>query len=403
MAYLPLANILHHKLRSLLSALGVGMGICMLVTLSGLSRGSLNEIADRWEAVRADFIVFPRGLDTGAVTASGAMLHDRWAERILEKHGDRVRRVVPVFAYPIRLAGQDQMSIGVEPGDLPLVTGGRQPRGRVFDPDGAFSEWIVSRVRDAPTDGPLVTVDKAELSRPGRNGLEIVIDERLARAGGYELGQTVRTADHTWTVVGIVPAGGLGRVYLPRRTAQFLFDDGSLAKSTFFFVQLAAGARADAARRALAASIRPEVVPLKRYRGMLRAKFGIMYTYVDAVNAFALVIAFLFIMTMLYMTVLQQTREIAVLKSCGASNAFIVRQVLGEAALVTAAGVALGVGLSVLARWLIETLRPLLTVTITWQWITIAAAAAAGGAVLSALLPAWRATRVDMARALTAE
>jgi len=124
---------------------------------------------------------------------------------------------------------------------------------------------------------------------------------------------------------------------------------------------------------------------------------------VDAVNAFALVIAFLFIMTMLYMTVLQQTREIALLKSCGASNAFIVRQVLGEAALVTAAGVAAGVALRFLARWLIETLCPLLTVTITGRWIAIAAAAATGGAVLSGLLPAWRATRVDMARALTSE
>jgi hypothetical protein len=33
--YLPLANILHHKLRSALSALGIGIGICMLITLAG--------------------------------------------------------------------------------------------------------------------------------------------------------------------------------------------------------------------------------------------------------------------------------------------------------------------------------------------------------------------------------
>jgi len=278
MAYLPLANILHHKLRSLLSALGVGMGICMLVTLGALSRGSPNEIADRWESVRADLIVFPPGLDSGAVTASGAMLHDRWAERILQEHGEIVRRVVPVFAYPLPLAAQDQLAIGVDPDDLPLVTGGRTPRGDVFDPDGAFSKWIVSRVRQAPADGSPVTVDRAELSRPGRDGLQLVIDERLARAGGYEVGQRVRTAAHTWTIVGIVPAGGLGRVYLPRRTAQFLFDDGGLAKSTFFFVQLAPGVDVEAARRAIGASVRPEVVPLRRYRDMLRAKFGVMYT-----------------------------------------------------------------------------------------------------------------------------
>ena len=41
MAYLPLANILHHKLRSALSATGIGIAIAMLITLGGLARGSL--------------------------------------------------------------------------------------------------------------------------------------------------------------------------------------------------------------------------------------------------------------------------------------------------------------------------------------------------------------------------
>ena len=51
MAHLPLANLMHHKLRSLLSALGIGMGICMLVTLSGLARGSLFEVAEPHDRV----------------------------------------------------------------------------------------------------------------------------------------------------------------------------------------------------------------------------------------------------------------------------------------------------------------------------------------------------------------
>ena len=74
MAYLPLANILHHPLRSLLSAMGIGIGICMLVTLTGLSRGSLYEIADRWESVDADLIVFPRGWGDSATAKSGVGL-----------------------------------------------------------------------------------------------------------------------------------------------------------------------------------------------------------------------------------------------------------------------------------------------------------------------------------------
>ena len=37
MAFRPLANVLHHKLRSVLSSLGIGIGICMLITLAGLT------------------------------------------------------------------------------------------------------------------------------------------------------------------------------------------------------------------------------------------------------------------------------------------------------------------------------------------------------------------------------
>jgi putative ABC transport system permease protein len=124
---------------------------------------------------------------------------------------------------------------------------------------------------------------------------------------------------------------------------------------------------------------------------------------VDAVNVIALLIAFLFIMITLYTMVLQRTREIAILKSSGASNAFILRQVLAESMILTGAGLVVGVALSFVAAWVIQALKPLLTVTITWEWLLIALAAALGGAVISGLYPAWRATRVDMVEALTLE
>jgi len=74
---LPVANILHHKLGSALSALGVAIGVCMLVTLSGLSRGSLEEVAHRWTGVDADLIVYPARLGDNISTASGGGLTGR--------------------------------------------------------------------------------------------------------------------------------------------------------------------------------------------------------------------------------------------------------------------------------------------------------------------------------------
>lgn len=404
MACLPLANILHHKLRSVLCALGIGIGMCMLITLSGLARGTLYEVAERWESVDADLIVFPRGWGHSAATRSGSGLSDGNAPLILKENADMVRSVVPVFTWHVRFGAQDQMVAGVDPAHFQTLTGGRRPdEGRLFDPAGKFAAWLEGELL-AGTDGAdEFDPTEADLSHPDHNGLEIVIDRRLAESEGYELGAAVFAANHHWTVVGIVPAGVMTRVFMPRRTAQFLFGSGDIRKSTLMFVKLRAGVDVGRASEAIRRTTAHDVVPLGSYRGMLVEKFGILLAYVDTVNVIALVIAFLFTMITLYTMVLQQTREIAILKSCGASGAFILRQVMGESMLLTAGGLAAGIAMSFLAAWLIELFMPLKTVTITWRWLAIATGAAAAGAAASALYPAWRAAKVDMVEALMFE
>ncbi len=85
------------------------------------------------------------------------------------------------------------------------------------------------------------------------------------------------------------------------------------------------------------------LIPLRQYRANLENTYGIMFTYINIVNVIALVIAFLFIMITLYMMVIQRTRDIAILKSCGASNTFIWNQLLAESLLLTAVGPPFGI------------------------------------------------------------
>ncbi len=404
--YLPLANLLHYKLRSALSAFGIGIGICMLITLSGLSRGSLHEVADRWDAVDADLFAYPEIWGANVTSLSGVGLPDRYGERILAAHGDLVDRVVPVFLWQMRLAGQGQLAAGVDPHHWHTLTGGRKlSEGRLFDPESHFSNWITNTLltppEEATADEP-IEITAADLAHPDHNGMEIVIDARLAKAGNFQVDQTVQMVGNRFRIVGIVPAGGMSRVYLPRRTAQFLFGSGDITKSTLLFIKLHRGVEASAAARKLK-RFGLEVIQIAQFRHMLQQQFGIMFDYVDAVNAMVLAIAFLFIMITLYTMVLQRTRDIAILKSSGATNAFIVRQVLAESVLLTAAGTVVGIALSIGAGQLIERLWPLLTVTITWYWGLLAAMVAAVGALASALYPAWRATRVDMLEALAWE
>ena len=392
---------MHHKLASVLNALGIGIGICMLLTLSGLARGTLFEISDRAQAADADLIVCPRGWGDGVVTRSGVGLWESYAKLIDKEHADIVERIVPVFIWPIKLAGQDHRATGVSPEMWHTLTGGRKlsKGSRLFDPDNKFAKWIEKELLtpvEGPEDGP---AEELDLTKAPHNGLELVIDSRLAAAGKFHVGQQVVSANHTWTIVGIVPHGVVTRVFMPRRTAQYLFGD-SIQRCTLMFVKLKDGCDLGPAAAVIRKTTGQDVMPLKAYRGMLMAKFDIMFGYIDTVNGVALTIAFLFIMITLYTMVLQRNRDIAILKASGASNWYITRQVMIESAFLTLGGTVLGIGLSFVAGWLIRTFKPLYTVEITWQWLVIAFCAAAAGATVSSLYPAWRATRVDMAEVL---
>ena len=402
---LSVANILHHRLRSALSALGVAIGVCMLVTLSGLARGSISEIAGRWKGVQADLIVYPTRVGENVVTLSGAGLSAgqlKAVERLSLAGRPAVRRVVPVYINSAKIGSQSHNVSGVRPEDLPALLGSggaaRVVAGRLLGSQAGFERWLQERLASAGDE--VIDVSPEELARHG--ALEMVIDARLARVARLKVGDPVHAANHTFTVVGIVPEGALSRAFIPLVTAQFIFDR-RLDWCTLAFVQLEHGVDAGAAARALRAGNRLEARGLDEYRGMLESTFSVMFVYVDAVNAVTLVVAFLFILVTLYMVVLQHIREIAILKAMGAARRYILGNIVGESLLLTGAGAGLGLALAPLAGWAIGLIRPLLTVTITWQWCATGAAVAVAGGVLAALYPAWYAMRIDVIEALRAE
>ncbi|MCL2701589.1 MAG: ABC transporter permease [Phycisphaerae bacterium] len=412
MTFLPVANILHHKLRSVLSAFGIAVGICMLVVLSGLSRGSLSEVADRWESVDADLIAVPRGYDEAdndnLITLSGLGVPDSYAAYLLREHGDLVRRACPVFLYKLNLGGQGHMSSGIDAGDWDVVAGGKKlVAGRLPDADGRFARWFDENLKQSKRTGPDdedeedIPPERQLVDIAANGGFEMVIDQRLARVTKLRVGDDVTIGQHTWRVVGIAPEGVVSRIFVPRRTAQHVFGHSTL-RSTIQFIQLQPGVDPQAARTELTNDY-AGLILVTDYRRKLEKQFEVMFKYVSVVNVISLAIAFLFIMNTLYTMVLQRTREIAILRSCGASGAFIVRQVLAESLLLTLLGVAIGLAITWPAKWGIEHAAPLLTVTIGWPYIAAGVGAAVLGAMISAFYPAYRATRVDMVEALTLE
>jgi putative ABC transport system permease protein len=100
---------------------------------------------------------------------------------------------------------------------------------------------------------------------------------------------------------------------------------------------------------------------------------------------------------------MERTREIGILKSMGASKAYIVNVIVRETLLLAVSGVVVGIILSFAAKEGILKAFPTLRVEIAWLWVLRATVIALAGSVLGALYPAVKAARKDPVEALAYE
>jgi putative ABC transport system permease protein len=105
----------------------------------------------------------------------------------------------------------------------------------------------------------------------------------------------------------------------------------------------------------------------------------------------------------MYTTVIERTKEIGVLKSLGASKAYIVEIVLSETGLLCVMGAVAGIALAYATRAILLSFFPALTILMPGKWLAIASAIAVVGGLLGAAYPAWIASRKDPVDALAYE
>ncbi len=399
MLTLPLANLLHHKLRSLLCAAAVGIGVAMMVVQLALSHGMLDEVADRMQSVDAELIVLPN--NANVIFQGGAIFSDNYREIIesTQVEGAPVAsNAIPVFLDTVRLGGQQQRMFGIDPQDMRAFLGNRKlDAGTFFEGGDAFKRHTESLRGQGKRYDP-EAVDEATLGQ----GCELIIDRRLARAGGYEVGQATTIYGYEFRIVGIVESGVAGRVFAPIHTMRHILN-GGVPWSSMFFVKLRDPAVAESAADALAAKLNAKVELKTSYGQLLADSFHQIYLYINIASGVALVVCFLFVMLTMYTLILQRTREIGILKSLGASRRFLLGIAVTESVLVCLGGTALGIVLSFVAGWGIERLMPLSTVQIEARWLVAALLVGLIGGAISALYPGYRAARLDPCVALAYE
>jgi putative ABC transport system permease protein len=399
MLALAWANLMHHKLRSLLSALAVGIGIMLLLVSKGLASGSIAEVGERMQSVDAELVVLPS--QDNIIFTNGApfrAIHERQIAALADADGPFAADIIPIFFGQVHMAGQQQRLFGVDPGQMPAFLAGRRViGGRLFDRAARFAERV--RAGETPPADPNDPAYAPWLA----DGLELVIDERLQRVGNYQLGDQLQIMGQTFRIVGVVEAGVAGRVFAPLQTLREIVVAGA-PNASMYFVKLRSGLEAAGAADAIQARLTDARVELKsEYGRLLNEAFSQVNVYMTASSGVALAACFLFILLTMYTLILQRTREIGILKSLGVTRLGLVRLSVEEALLISLAGVAIGIALAFGVRGLIAVWRPLLTVDLASRALLTAVLIGVLGGALSALYPGYRAARLDPAVALSTE
>jgi len=358
-------NVLHRPMRTLISVVGVGVEVALVVIIVGLTGGMLRETAKRIEGIGADIMLQPPSASV-FLAFSGAPMPIKIGEKLRELR--YVEAVAPVLLQFSSTKGVDVI-YGIEPESFRAVSGG------------------------------FVFHEGHDMAGPD----DILVDDWAAKAKHAKAGGTLRVLDHDFHVAGIVEHGKGARLFVPLQTLQEL--SGARDKVSIFFVKCTRADHAAAVMEQMRKIFpRYEIRPLKDFLSLMTASsLPGLDTFVRSMIALAVAVGFLVIFLSMYTAVIERTREIGVLKSLGASKSYIIRALLSETSLICAAGIVAGIGISYAARAALVAIFPTLPIQITAGWILRAAGIAIAGGLLGASYPAWLASRKDPIEALAYE
>jgi putative ABC transport system permease protein len=362
---LVFANLVHRPIRTLISVLAIAIEVTLILVIVGLSLGILNDNKERTKGTGADAMVRPPG-SSNVLTISGAPMPI--------KVGDVVKKLPHVTV--------------VAPVVLQLVTGGALET--IYGIDLASFDALGS---------PFHYLEGGPFEQP----YDIIVDDYFAASKKAHVGDSVDVLNHKFRICGIVEHGKGGRKFIRIDTLQDLA--GAQGKATMLYVKLDDPKNFPAFKAAATQALPTySIISMEEWLTMVTPDnlpgFSI---FINVVIGVSVCIGFIVIFQSMYTAVMERTREIGILKSLGASKAYIANVILRETVLLAIVGIIVGLALSLITAKALVAKFPTLRVTIYNEWVIKAAIIAIIGAMLGAIYPAIKAARKDPIDALAYE
>jgi putative ABC transport system permease protein len=394
-----LESLSANKLRTLLTMLGVIIGVGSVVTLLAIGTGVSNNITSRIQDTGTNLLTIQP--DNRASSSARLTMGD-----------------VEALADPVNVP-ELTMVIPSVAGNLRITAGTNTQNASV---NGTRPEYLDARSLSI-VDGEMFTLDDLD-ARTRRAVLGSSLAAELFPDGGA-IGQTILVGNVPFKVTGVLTesGGAFGNspddsVFIPLTVAQ-----------EKLFVQRSAGVRSVSNVTAVLRSTEDSDAAMENITAVLRERHNLLAgqsddfrifnqaqlaetlnsvastltAFLGTIGAISLVVGGIGIMNIMLVSVTERTREIGVRKAIGARRGSIRLQFLIEALTVTVLAGVLGIGAGVGISALVGTVQSSLVPEVSLSTVAIAFGVSVLVGVIFGLYPAWRASLLSPVEALRYE
>ena len=356
--------MLHRPARTVVSIMGIGIGILLIVLTIGLANGSLRERATREANVGAEIMLRAEG--SVGLSGSDSLRLPVSMTADIEKV-DGVAAAVPIA----------QNTVAATEG----ITGSRLLDGVPYDKYASIVGLQIMQGRKF--------VD-------GSN--EMMADTAWLERRKLKIGDKFSIYEHDFEIVGTYEPSAGARIKIPLTTMQTQLGSGD--KASTFLVKVKDGFTAETVRDNLRAKFPDiQIIRTSELEELYMQGIPALNVFLDVVVGVAGAISALIILLTMYTTVTERTRQIGVMKSLGMSKTRIGWTILQEALLLSFGGIVFGVLATVLLKYVFARWTTLTVAIDPKTVITIVVVGMISGTI-GALYPGLRAARLDAVEAL---
>ncbi|NIZ92708.1 ABC transporter permease [Kineococcus rubinsiae] len=379
-----------NRLRSLLTMLGIIIGIAAVIVVVSIGAGARDQIESQVEGLGSNLVlVVPGQLDTanpgqGAAAASPLQVSDG---RVL---GDVVGDDAAVTA---RISSAAEVRAGSRESYV-TVQGSDQNLPYVFTRPVAEGEFF--------TQGDVDTRQRVAVLGS--------VTSQVLFAGADPVGRQITLAGTRFRVVGVLAEQGESfgvsqdnEVHIPITTAQRLFG---IDRVDAFAVKAPSAADVPALSRGLRQALREEypdqefsAVTQTQILGVIGDILGLLTAVLASIAGISLLVGGVGVSNIMLVSVRERTKEIGLRKALGARQRDVLTQFLVEAVLLTSVGGVIGIVVGVGGSLLVNGLSPL-PAKVEWWSPVVAFVVSAAVGIFFGVFPARRAGRLDPVVAL---